>query len=82
MRTTLTLDADVAAGIRAIQEETGATHKAIVNEALRRGLAEMKNPEQPRQRYRTEPHDAGKPAIESVHNVHDLIAFTEGEDFD
>jgi hypothetical protein len=38
MRTTLTLDADVAAKLRARARELGLPFKQIVNDALRRGL--------------------------------------------
>jgi Arc/MetJ family transcription regulator len=38
MRTTLTLDADVAAKLRARARELGLPFKQAVNEALRRGL--------------------------------------------
>jgi hypothetical protein len=38
MRTTLTLDADVAARVRAEMRRSGRGLKAVVNEALRNGL--------------------------------------------
>ncbi|HUP24299.1 MAG TPA: antitoxin [Thermoanaerobaculia bacterium] len=81
MRTTLTLESDVAAAIKAAQRRTGATHKQIVNDALRRGLLlAEKSPKKPK-RYVTVPLDPGKPAVEGVHSVYDLLAFAEGEDF-
>jgi hypothetical protein len=55
MRTTLTLDPDVA---RMIEEEAHRQHKAIkqiVNEALRRGLAPQGAP-RARKRFRVTPH--------------------------
>ena len=39
MRTTLTLDADVEAKVRALARERGISFKAAVNAVLRRGLA-------------------------------------------
>lgn len=39
MRTTITLDPDVAALIQQVMREWGMTFKEAVNEALRRGLA-------------------------------------------
>ena len=39
MRTTLTLDDDVAALLREAERNSGQSFKAIVNEAIRRGLA-------------------------------------------
>lgn len=38
MRTTLTLDPDVAAQLRARARQLGAPFKQVVNDALRRGL--------------------------------------------
>lgn len=39
MRTTLTLDEDVAAKIKALTRKTGRSFRDLVNDALRRGLA-------------------------------------------
>lgn len=40
MRTTITLDPDVAARLRALMRERGLSFKEAVNAVLRRGLAE------------------------------------------
>ena len=40
MRTTLTLDDDVAAKLKTASRRTGRSFRDMVNEALRRGLAE------------------------------------------
>jgi len=82
MRTTLTLDPDVAAALREAQRRTGTQQKALVNAALRHGLREINRARpSPRSRYVTEAVDPGKPALVGVHSVHDLLAFAEGEDF-
>lgn len=39
MRTTVTLDPDVEAKLRALARERGASFKSVVNAVLRRGLA-------------------------------------------
>lgn len=44
MRTTLTLDDDVAAGIRREARRTGRPVKAVVNDALRAGLESRARP--------------------------------------
>ncbi len=82
MRTTLTLEPDVEAQLRAVEKRTGAGRKAVINAALRRGLKELES-EVPRRSepYRTPPHDPDPPAVTGVHSVHDLLAFAEGEDF-
>lgn len=82
MRTTLTLDPDVAAALREAQRRTGTQQKALVNAALRRGLREINQTRpSPRSQYVTEAVDPGEPALVGVHSVHDLLAFAEGEDF-
>lgn len=48
MRTTLTLDDDVAAMLRRLQKEQGTSFKALVNDALRRG-AQSLSEKQPRE---------------------------------
>jgi len=48
MRTTLTLDPDVAAKLRGLSRERGISFKEAVNSTLRRGLA----PAQARQPYK------------------------------
>jgi len=44
MRTTLTLDDDVAAGIRREARRTGRPVKAVVNDAIRAGLEHRARP--------------------------------------
>jgi hypothetical protein len=45
VRTTLTLDEDVAAKLKSLARRTGRAFRDVVNETLRRGLV---NPTQPR----------------------------------
>ena len=44
MRTTLTLDKDVAVALERLRKARKASLKAVVNEALRQGLARMAAP--------------------------------------
>ena len=64
MRTTLTLDPDVAQVVRREMRRTERSMKAVVNDALRLGLgARGKPPRSPR--YRVEPHAFGlKPGVD------------------
>ena len=55
MRTTLTLDPDVAARLRELSRERGISFKEAVNSTLRRGLA----PAAPRERYRVPVRNMG-----------------------
>lgn len=82
MRTTLTLEPDVAAALREAQQRTGEQWKRLVNDVLRRGLRELERAPRPRREvYRTNPVDPGTPALLGVHSVYDLLAYAEGEDF-
>ena len=77
MRTTLTLDDDVAKAIETLRRESGASLKEIVNEAIRRGL---EPPEQPsRKPFRTASASPGRCLIASVDDIADVLATIEGE---
>jgi hypothetical protein len=62
MRTTITLDSDVAALVQKAMREWGMSFKEAVNEALRRALSN-RNAEQ----MRTPEFAMGKPAIPLAH---------------
>ncbi len=53
MRTTLTLEADLAQRLADLARETRRPFETVVNEALRRGLAEFPSPEP---EFRIHPH--------------------------
>lgn len=55
MRTTLTLERDVAEGLRREMRRTGHGLKAVVNQALRLGLALGGKPARP-PRFKVQPH--------------------------
>ena len=52
MRTTLTIDDDLAAALKKAAHDSGKTFKSVVNAALRNGLTTGEKPLQPRPRYR------------------------------
>jgi hypothetical protein len=81
MRTTLTLDDDVAALVERIREARRATLKDVVNEALRQGLRQMSTPAQPREPYRTPSVSLGPCLIGSLDDVSEALALAEGEAF-
>ncbi|HLH23543.1 MAG TPA: antitoxin [Chloroflexota bacterium] len=78
MRTTLTLDDDVAAALRRIQDTRGLTFKEAVNAALRRGLAELDAP-RPRPDYRTPSVPLGRCLAGSIDDVSEALAVAEGD---
>ncbi len=81
MRTTLTLEPDVAAALERIQREAGLTLKGAVNHALRLGLQAMEAPEAARAPYRTPSTSLGRCLIGSLDDVAEALAMGEGEDF-
>lgn len=79
MRTTLTLDEDVADRTRALAKRLNKPFKAVINEALRLGLAQVEKPAE-RRPYRTKAHPMGLREGYSLDNVQELLAQIEGED--
>ena len=79
MRTTLTLDPDVAAKARKGAAKLRKPFKQVVNEALRIGLDQVLAPPVPKP-YRTKPRPLGLRAGLSYDNVSELLAQAEGED--
>ena len=78
MRTTLTLDPDVAAKLRSKARRTGRPFKDVVNEALRAGLQADADKTR-RSAFAVGTRDLGRLAIGlNVDNVGDLIERLEG----
>lgn len=78
MRTTLTLDEDVAAKLRAEARRAGRPFREVVNETLRRGLASRRFTAE-RQAFRVTARDLGnlQPGL-SLDNVAELVEHVEG----
>ena len=76
MRTTLTLDDDVAAKLKAAVRRSGKPFRDVVNETLRRGLTV---PRAARAPFRIQPRSLGgaRPGIQ-IDNVGDLLEQIEG----
>ncbi len=78
MRTTLTLDDDVAAKLRAEARRAGRPFRDVVNDTLRRGLASRRAISS-RQNFTIEPRDLGnlRPGL-SLDNIAEMIEQIEG----
>jgi hypothetical protein len=78
MRTTLTLDDDIAAKLKAESRRSDRPFREIVNETLRRGLASRRT-NGSRQPFRVTARDLGnlRPGL-SLDNVGELIEQVEG----
>lgn len=82
MRTTLSLDKDVAATLERVRRARKSSMKAVVNEALRHGLGRMAAPEKtPRKPFRTRTLSLGRCLVGSLDNVTEVLALAEGERF-
>jgi hypothetical protein len=81
VRTTLTLDKDVAALIERLRKSRGDTLKDLVNEALREGLKHMTSPPRRRAPFRTASVDLGRCLLGNVDNVAEVLAVAENESF-
>ncbi|MGH7314431.1 MAG: DUF2191 domain-containing protein [Candidatus Rokuibacteriota bacterium] len=81
MRTTLTLDDDVAALLRREQTRSKKPLKILVNEALRIGLTRGQGRKRPATPYRTRSVDLGRCLVGSLDNVAEVLALAEGEAF-
>jgi hypothetical protein len=80
MRTTLTIDDDVASLLEQFRESRGYRLKEALNLALREGLLRLQKPEKPRKPYRTPEVSLGRPRLPSLDNIGDVLALAEGED--
>jgi hypothetical protein len=78
MRTTFTLDDDVAAKLEAESQRAGRPFREIVNEMLRRGLENRRATAQ-RRAFKVSARDLGnlKPGL-SLDNIGELIERVEG----
>lgn len=81
MRTTLSLDDDVAALLRRVLKSRKASLKAVVNQALREGLRRMAAPPARQRPYRTTPVSLGRCLVDNVDDVAEVLAHAEGDAF-
>jgi hypothetical protein len=79
MRTTLTLDPDVAAKAKKSAAKLRKPFRDVINTALRIGLDEALKPPTAR-RYRTKARPLGLRSGLNYDNISELLARAEGED--
>jgi hypothetical protein len=77
MRTTLTLDDDVAIGLERLQRTRRQSFRSLVNDLLRRGIASEEHPPATgRPRFETAVADTGRallPNVDDIAGVLDLL---------
>lgn len=83
MRTTLSLDDDVAIELQRLQRKRGEAFRQTVNAVLRAGLATLtgRRREPDRRQVYTEPVSVGTPRLKNLDNISEVLAFAEGEDY-
>jgi hypothetical protein len=81
MRTTLTLDDDVAAALQRLRKTRDVGLKELVNDVLRRGLKNLSVPPKRREPFRTQSVSLGRALLPNVDNVAESLAIAEAEAF-
>ncbi len=81
MRTTITLEDDVAASLKRLGKRRGLKFKALVNQVLREGMKCMIAPAKKGSVFRTRSVDLGSCRATNVDNVAEVLAVAEGEAF-
>jgi hypothetical protein len=79
MRTTLTIDDDVAASLERLRKARSGSLKELINEALRRGIKDMNARGKPREPFRTRAVDLGRVQIGPLDDISEALAVAEGE---
>ena len=82
MRTTITLDDDLAVRLEHYRQRFGESFKRALNHALRVGLGQLEEETVVGHDVRrTEPLQLGRRVGGSIDNVSEALAVAEGEDF-
>ncbi len=81
MRTTLTLDADVAAQLEQLRTSRRVGWKELVNQVLRTGLRQEQAPPKEGPPFSTRAVSLGRVRIGNVDNVAEVLAAAESEAF-
>ena len=82
MRTTITLEDDVAASLKRLGKGGGMKFKTLVNLVLREGLKSLTGPAKKKRKiFATRSVDLGACRTVNVDNVAEVLAVAEGESF-
>jgi hypothetical protein len=81
MRTTLTIDDDVAIVLGRLRRQRDARLKDLINEALRRGLRDMAARPKRREPFQTRSVALGRVRIPGIDNIAEALAIAEGEGY-
>ncbi len=81
MRTTLTIEKDVAVRLEEVLKARKTSFKALINDLLRRGLDDMDRPIELRTPYVLRTVDLGECLVPNLDSVSEALAHGEGEAF-
>ncbi|MGB9368977.1 MAG: hypothetical protein WCE79_23475 [Xanthobacteraceae bacterium] len=81
MRTTVEFDSDVAVELRRLRKTRDIGLKELVNDLVRRGIRDFNAPAKKKVPFRTKSVDLGKPLLPNVDNIHEVLAYAEGENY-
>ena len=81
MRTTLTIEDDVAKLLESVRKGRNTSLKAVINEALRQGLRDMTKPPCRGKPYETRSVSLGRCLLSSLDDISEVIAVAEGDTF-
>jgi hypothetical protein len=83
MRTTLTLEDDVAKEVNRLRRVRGESFKETINAVLRTGIAALAKKPKSRTKaaFRTEPASLGMTRLKSLDNIDEVLSFAEGENY-
>jgi hypothetical protein len=81
MRTTLSLDEDVAAMLERLRKTRDENFKDLVNGALRRGLRQMAARPRRREPFKTRAVSLGRCKLGGIDNISEVLATAEDESF-
>jgi hypothetical protein len=81
MRTTLTIDPDIAAQLARLRKDREVSLKALVNDALRQGLRQLTAPKASRKRSFTQPVDAGECLIGNLDCIGEVLGMLDDAEY-
>jgi hypothetical protein len=80
MRTTLTLDDDVAILLKRLSQERQVSFKTLLNEALRVGLRQLETPASA-PAFHTQAVSLGRCLVGNLDDIAEVLALVEGDAF-
>jgi hypothetical protein len=75
----MTIRDDIAATLNRLRHERNRSFKDVVNEALDRGLDQMSAKPKRRGLFRTRTVSLGRPMLDNLDNIGEVLALLEGE---